>query len=462
MQRCARFLLVSVICACGVFVCAPSARAAADWPPIPPEDLALKDNPAQPGAPAMILYRESLINSKDWHDFYEIHYFRLKIFTEAGKKYSDIKLEYVKGYSDVSDIHARTVHPDGKVIEFDGAVLDKTLEKSGEVKFQAKEFSLPDVVPGSIIEYRYRVQRPEWYLLSGFWTVQGELFTRRGHFVYVPFARGTTASLMWKAWLLEGIEPYKQSDGSWALDVKDVPGVPEEEYMLPLSELRGWLEFYYTSELFPADPDKYWDHVAKTWAEEDAKFTTTQETIRKLVSELTSPTDSAETKLRKLYERAQQIHNLDFDPGKTSQEISRDKIKINSNAVDVLKHGIASGTNINRFYVALAQAAGFDAGLAWVTARNEGIFHAEMLNSRTLNQSLVWVHAGDKEYYLDPGTKFCPFGIVPWYESGVSGMRPTKNGPVFFLTPLATGGNSVIERHADLILDQDGAISELS
>ncbi len=440
-------------------IAALPSRAAVDWPAIPPEDLALKDNPAQPGAPAMILYRESVINSKEVRKFYEDHYYRLKIFTEAGKKYADIQVENFKGILDVLEISGRTVHPDGKVIDFDGKVLDKLIVKSGEFKVYVKAFSLPDVIPGSIIEYRYRIHRQDFDLYGAFWAVQGELFTRNGHFAYVPFARGVTVPLMWKAYLLDNIAPYKQKDGSWAMDVKDIPGVPEEDYMLPLSELRGWLEFYYSDEPYPTDPQKYWDHVARTWAAEDEKFTAARDPIQKAVSEVISPSDSAETKLRKLYARAQQVHNLDFDPGKTVQEIKREKIKINSNAADVVKNGAASGTNVNRFFVAMAQAAGFESGLAWVTGRNRGIFHAEMLNSGTLNQAIVWVHVGDKEYYLDPGTMFCPFGMLPWHESGVSGMRPTKNGPVYFVTTLSTSGNTEIQRHADLTLEADGALS---
>ena len=34
------------------------AALADDWLPIAPEDLALRDNPKQPGADAMILYRQ--------------------------------------------------------------------------------------------------------------------------------------------------------------------------------------------------------------------------------------------------------------------------------------------------------------------------------------------------------------------------------------------------------------------
>ena len=45
-----------------VMTTARPARAI-DWLPISPDDLALKDNPKQPGADAMILYREVVINA---------------------------------------------------------------------------------------------------------------------------------------------------------------------------------------------------------------------------------------------------------------------------------------------------------------------------------------------------------------------------------------------------------------
>lgn len=50
-----------------------------DWQPISREDLAMKDNPASPGAHAMILYREDTINDQA---SYVLEYKRVKIFTE--------------------------------------------------------------------------------------------------------------------------------------------------------------------------------------------------------------------------------------------------------------------------------------------------------------------------------------------------------------------------------------------
>src|SRR5712692_4396757 len=102
-----------------------SARPApskGEWQPISAEDLDLKDNPANPGSPAMILYRESFTDDSDSH---ETNYYRIKIFNDDGKKYADIEIPFVKGDSSVHDIKARTVHADGAVVNFDGKVLEK-------------------------------------------------------------------------------------------------------------------------------------------------------------------------------------------------------------------------------------------------------------------------------------------------------------------------------------------------
>ena len=62
-----------------------------EWPPISPEELALKDDPLNPGAHAMILYRE--MHTDDVERF-QTHYYRIKIFAEEGKKYADIEIPY--------------------------------------------------------------------------------------------------------------------------------------------------------------------------------------------------------------------------------------------------------------------------------------------------------------------------------------------------------------------------------
>ena len=125
MNRTQRFLcgtfLAFVLLSAAAFARQPSA-ASDDWLPIPPADLALKDNPADPGASAMILYRDGEVVSQD----FSIHeYVRIKIFTQEGIKEGDVKLPFARPYTDIVDIRARTIHPDGSIVNFDGKVVEK-------------------------------------------------------------------------------------------------------------------------------------------------------------------------------------------------------------------------------------------------------------------------------------------------------------------------------------------------
>jgi hypothetical protein len=450
------FLLIAF--AGAILLRANPGPSPSDLPPLNPADLALKDNPAEPGATAMYLYREEFVDEKVVGRVYEEHNYRLKIFTEAGKKYGDVEVEYVKGYSDVRDVHGRTIHPDGTVIEFKGQVLDKTILRVGDFKDQVKSFSLPDVTLGSVIEYGFK------FSINGLptgadWNVQDKLFTRHAHFGFQPYGGQTTASLRWRAYRLPNAEPHKQSDGSWALDLENIPGLADEEYMQPRTELISWLQFFYSRTQYTADPKDFWDRIAKEWSEADDKFIGNHDSIRGVVSQTVGASDSPEEKLRKLYVRAQQIHNAGYDPVKTSQEEKREKQVEIKSVEDVLKHGVAYKVDVNRFYVALLRAAGFEADLAWVRSRTKSFFHKDLEETSQLDQSLVYVHAGNKEYFLDPGNMFCPFGILPWYETAITAFRPTKQGGIFALIPETPSSTSNIERHAQLTLDADGALS---
>ena len=145
-------------------LCVPlaySTSAGDDWLPIPPEDLALKDNPAQTGAHAMILYRESAVNEKyaSTDGAYITEYVRIKVFTKEGTDEGNVEIPFRKESADIKDIRARTIHSDGSIVNFEGKPFEKTVEKRSGEKFLAKTFSLPDVQPGCIIEYKYRIDR---------------------------------------------------------------------------------------------------------------------------------------------------------------------------------------------------------------------------------------------------------------------------------------------------------------
>lgn len=208
------------------------------------------------------------------------------------------------------------------------------------------------------------------------------------------------------------------------------------------------------------EPTTLLGHDGKGWATSYDRFIGKIDSMRKVVVQTINASDSDEEKLHKLFVRAQKIHNTEFDIAKTVQEVKREKTTEINMVEDVLKHGVGNKLEVNLLYVALVRAAGFDAGIVWVRSRTESRFQMDMTEPSELDENLVYVKAGNKEYYLDPGNAFCPFGIgAPWFETGTVVFRPTNQGGVFDVTPDTPSSKSLLERRADLSLDAEGSLS---
>jgi len=80
-------------------------------------------------------------------DFYN----RIKIFTEEGKKYADVEIPYDRDVFYIANVaHAPSI-PDGRVVEWNAKLLDKTILKARGYKVLEKTFTLPEVEAGCII-----------------------------------------------------------------------------------------------------------------------------------------------------------------------------------------------------------------------------------------------------------------------------------------------------------------------
>jgi hypothetical protein len=433
------------------------ASAGDDWLPVSPEDLALKDNPKSLGAHAMILYRES---SVDANEASTNEYVRIKIFTQEGTKEGDVEVPFVKGSEVIKDISARTIRPDGTIVRFEGKPFEKTVVKSGGFRFLAKEFVLPDVKPGCIIEYKYRIQRDPLFYFDTQWVIQGELFTRLARFSIKPGDH--SPPLLYRTHgLPANTVPQKQPHGYLTLEVHDLPGIEEEELMMPESILKARVEFFYKSRWEPLDEtsQEYWKRVGKTWSEWLDEFVNKKGALSSELSRTVSDRDPPDTKLREIYARVLQFRNLSMEDEKTSKEVKQEKLKDTSDVGDVLKHGYANGRQINCLFIGLARAAGFSATQVFVAPRNMSFFAPDIMDSNQLNVNLVWIRAGGQDYYLDPGARYFPFGVLPWYESGTTGIRVGKEGGTMVETPAPLSSGATIVRHAQLEIGETGAVT---
>jgi hypothetical protein len=441
------------------------ARAADDWLPVSPADLALKDNPAEPGDDAMILYRSSSVDARKAtiDGVLDEEYIRIKVFTQRGaEKETSQRIIFYHEESNIKDIRARTIEPDGTVVNFDGRTFEKMIEGAGDSRFMEKTFTLEQVQPGCVIEYKYRREFPRTILPSQNWNVSGRLFARDAVFSISPYVPRSTfdPTLFFRTTgLTPGSLPQKQSDGSYRMEVHNIPGVVEEPLMPPVRMLEARVEFFYRESGTPAHEttEQYWNRVGKSWSDVLDKFDDKKGAVGQLLSQTISASDTPEQKLQKLYERVQKIPDLSYQPAKTAAEKKEESIKPNENAEDVIKHNYATGRDINWLFVGLARAAGFQADEVYIAPRNRDLFQPSGQSSAALTTNLVWVSANGKEYWLCPSAIYYPFGLLPWNVTQSAGVRVSKQGAEFVRTPAATSADSTVHRVGTIELGDDGS-----
>src|ERR1035437_1259045 len=227
---------------------ASAVSTAAKYRPISPEELKMTSEPRAPDAPAIILYRE-VYRDDNGTTSHEDDYFRIKILTEEGRKHADIEIPFDKAAGNVAGIHARTIKPDGAVVDFDGKVFTKSIVKARGIKVLAKTFTLPNVQVGSIIEYYYSVDFTEYKLYESRWILSDELFTKSADFSLKPYtnSNGNDFRVRW-TWqnLPSGTDIAKQGpDGIVRLHVSNIPAFVTEDLMPPENELKARIDFIY-------------------------------------------------------------------------------------------------------------------------------------------------------------------------------------------------------------------------
>src|SRR6266498_152315 len=328
-------------------------RAAVGFQQVNTDELRMTSEPLASGAPGVILHREvdrndvgrlshggvTIIDTERLTGRYEDNYFRIKILTEAGRKYADIEIPFSGQFEEVKAVRARTIHPDGSITNFEGNVMDKTIFQNSRTKYDAKTFTLPDVQVGSIIEYYYTIEFKGGWIHDSHWIISHELFTKHAKFTLRPYGGDTSLNLRWSEHLAPGMPSTKQNpDGLVWLEVNNVAAFTREDFMPPENDLKSRVDFIYfrTYELTELDPNKYWKKIGKKRNGELEDFVGKRGAIQQAVTQTISPGDSDDVKLQKLYARVQKLKNSSFELPRTEDEKKRDKEKNAANAEDVL------------------------------------------------------------------------------------------------------------------------------
>jgi transglutaminase-like putative cysteine protease len=445
-----------------IIIFAPGANrgvAASSWRPVTAQELKMTAAAiGDPEADAAVLFREGELNDNYPEGTSLKLYIRIKIFNERGRRYRDVQLPYKVEFGRVTDVSARTIRPDGSSVEVAGRdIFDKVLVKTSHGVWRAKIFSMPAVEPGAIIEYRYRMTYPEGFRYFAL-DLQSELFTKELHYSIQPQA----ASKLDVRWVTFNAQDPKRFapkwDGTYDIRAENILPFRREPLMPPDLSVKMWGWVYYSNEM-ETNPDKYWRDYAQRMQHRANYETHPSDVIRRVVASITLSTDGPAEKIARIYNYVQkEIRNIDFKEDGEEGE-AESGLKKNDSAEDTIRRRYGSPRDVNRLFISMLRAAGFDARVAELTTRDDNFFHRSFPDSFQLNSEVTAVIARDGSLqFYDPGTQYCPLGALSWEKEGTTALVYGKRDSQFVETPVADAARNSEHRNVAVTLSSDGRI----
>jgi hypothetical protein len=441
------------------------------------EELKMTVDPKAPGAAAVYLNIEE--NDNDPIHFRSV-YVRIKVLQEKAKELATVELPYMHDDWKVTDIKARTIHSDGTVIPLAGKPEELLIAKSKNqlgdtLKITRKVFTLPSVEVGSILEYRYQIRYDDNHFSSPSWEIQRPYFVHHARYAFTPFKaflpgpqnqtssylideRGRPVNtLIWWPILPPGVTPLKADvAGVYHLDLTDIPAIPDEAWMPPITGLLYHVTFYYKAASGTVD---FWVDEAKFWSKKVDHFAEPSKSITEAVSALIAPGDSDLDKANKLYKAVQALDNTDYSRKKSGSELKLLNLKVAKHAEDTLAQKSGSSQDIALLYLAMLRAAGFSAHAIKVVDRSQRVFALGYLDFDQLDDVIIAVNIAGKEILLDPGEKMCPFQTLHWKHAGSTGIPQGDHISSLVITAAQNYPDNKIDRTGDIFLDAHGVIN---
>jgi hypothetical protein len=478
-MRIVRYCLLVLI----FFVSLSSFAQKEDWLPVTPQDLQYKEVPGNKGASAVRLYYAQYINDNTASCFF---YQRIKILNEKalnpderGKTYADVEIPILTigdFVEDITDLKARTIKPDGSIVEFTGKVFEKVRFKGRGIKDSVKAFSMPDVGVGSIIEYKYRaiLNIPALTDLKipvrDAWDIQSELFTVKENLYYQPdtgqryqsptrpqFESGGERISHVVLNMKDYKEKLRETAGDTGLELANVPAFEPEAFMPPENNFKPTVIFF-TGRVGKVDVDKEWLDLGKQYYEVYERYMAADKGVKEAALKAIGSETEPGMKLRKIYERVQQLRNLTFERIRTPEERKAEHIQRNNNVGEVLAHGYGTFEDLTLLFVAMARSAGMDASPVMVPDRRRRFFVRDWTSQRQIDSIIAAVSLNGKDMYLEPGTRFCPYGFVRWNHTVIDALKLDRKGGTFIKAPAMSYDRSVTRRNATMTLGEDGSL----
>jgi hypothetical protein len=349
---------------------------------------------------------------------------KIKIFSNAGLDYANVEIPFYRDnyiVDEVGNIEAQAYNMENgqkTQIKLDPSLIFE--EKRGENIYLMK-FAIPNVKPGSIIEYQYthttkrKFYLPDWKFQNEIPTIYSEYKLQLNPFyAYTYLLQGANKFDIYKEELSTGLPvqygPVTYKETILTFGMRDLPAFRDEEFITSSEDYITKLNFQLSSytDVYGIKTD-----VITTWP--------------KLCTELLDDQDFGKF-LRAATNYANKIKGEFLLPGSSEDEIIDAAIQYVKNNYNWNGHKgymtsnslkrfttekTGNAAEINLFLCGLLLSAGIEATPLLISTRDHGKIRVDYPFAHYFNYVLVLIDPAGKSSFADATDSFCPNDLIP-------------------------------------------------
>jgi len=417
MRREIRVLLI----ACFLLTVHVPRAGAFDWAEVTDAEKSMKANPLDPGSGAVVLFKRGEIQVLEKQSLFWTTriqtYTRIKIFNDAGREYANVSVDASKQMR-LAKIEGRTILPSGQIIPLDPSQVfrGRSFEAGRNYAILKTSFSFPSVEAGAIIEYQTD-EYVDWFFPPP-WifdtyevgTLDSSLRVLIGPRLSMSqFPLDTTMNK------ISGTRKDTVMGTQFDFAVKNLRPIRNEPYSVPFRDQATMVLF--TPNALAFGNDVYplitkWDDVGKEVSQEYGNMEKSTKETKNKAKELAEKIPDARSKAEAIYKYLQQ--NV------TSSNLIG--VGLGRPADELLTSKRGDPDEINALYVMMLKEAKVDADMVLVATQNWGTLVRGFPNFSQFSRIVTRVNLKEGAIFADPAEPAAPFGELPWFDRGVTGL----------------------------------------
>lgn len=364
------------------------------------------------------------------------HHIRIKVFDDSAREASVVAIPYYfeNDMERVTSLEAYTYLPSGERVALSEQDI-RTININS--RYSVKEFAMPAVEDGAVIEYRYTIERryieelPDFYLSHKVPTDNAKLtITYPRYLRYQSYTENfegpithdvvyTDTSSVPKVFTIPQPQPIVTE--RWM--ARDVPPVKEEAYISTLDDYRGKIKFLLSEFGIPRQQlENNWEVVVARIRDKTNPWESIDEN-----NEAEALGDSIATAMNGV--PASQVQDSIFHYLNQRVNFSGQHTSFSQTpGKEVLGGEPSSQAAINQTLVAMLRAAEIEANPVLISTRKSGKINMDFPSFYQFNGMVVRSEIDGKTHLMDAGFAYSQPGLIPVDTYGSRGLVLKEDG----------------------------------